>query len=1046
MSDPDGLEIVRRLIAEVAESKTSSLDLSLTGITDLSPLGNLQNLTSIACSHISVSDLSPLANLQNLTSIDCSVTQVSDLSPLANLQNLTSIDCGVTQVSDLSPLANLQNLTSIACFGTRVSDLSPLANLQNLTSIDCSHTSVSDLSPLAKLQNLTSIACSSTQVSDLSPLGNLQNLTSINCNKTSVSDLSPLANLQNLTSIACFGTQVSDLSPLGNLQSLTSINCRFTSVSDLSPLANLQSLTSIDCSSSPVSDLSPLGNLQNLTSIDCTDTSVNDLSPLVACKKLARVAANNRRLDDFPRSLLDCSRLEELFLHETQVRGIPTGVLSTDPGSCCLESLRAHFADLIGGGEPDQDVKVIVIGNGRIGKTQICRRLHQWNYDETVDSTHGITVSHAPLRMSKDGNDVTLNLWDFGGQDLYHGTHSLFMKTRAIFLVIWTPLAEKTNEYTHNGIRFRNQRLPYWLSYVRNLAGKMSPVVIVQNQCDTALDEESEIPANLSEFQFPYVQKVHYSAKEDRKRASLDDALQSAVEFLRESEGVASIGKGRMKVRKQLLQWQDEDSRRIESKRRHRTVSQDEFRELCRKAGGVSSPESLLEYLHNCGVVFYRRGVFDDQIVLDQSWALDAVYAVFHREKCYRQLQSLGGRFTRSLLDTLVWQKYTAAEQELFLSMMTSCGICFVHRQAEGDIEAEYVAPDLLPDRDAVSGQLAGRWNQDAETVSLTWTFDFLHPGLVRTVISKLGNMAGDSAVYWKYGLWAYEGTARASFQFEQKMLDECRGQLILQAQGNLPQQLLTRLAEWVEECHAEFGCGKFETSGTAMDVDRREGSRTRVESRGDDDRSANGLPLLQLQDPPRPPSERRVCISYAWKDERSQEPDRTAKVETFCNVLAEAGITVIRDTKNVNIGDRLSNFMRTIAAGDVVFVFLSDAYLRSPNCMYELSRIWNASQDDPDRFLKQIRVFPMPGTKIHTIPDRLKYSAFWIGQRDEIKSIVGSSGLEVLGAVDLAQYKQIQEFAHRVSDILGQISDVLLEGDFDEFIAAAIKELNTGR
>ena len=174
----------------------------------------------------------------------------------------------------------------------------------------------------------------------------------------------------------------------------SSLDLSLTGITDLSPLGNLQNLTSIACSHISVSDLSPLANLQNLTSIDCTDTSVNDLSPLVACKKLARVAANNRRLDDFPRSLLDCSRLEELFLHETQVRGIPTGVLSTDPGSCCLESLRAHFADLIGGGEPDQDVKVIVIGNGRIGKTQICRRLHQWNYDETVDSTHGITVSH----------------------------------------------------------------------------------------------------------------------------------------------------------------------------------------------------------------------------------------------------------------------------------------------------------------------------------------------------------------------------------------------------------------------------------------------------------------------------------------------------------------------------------------------------------------------------------------------------------------------------------------------------------------------------
>jgi internalin A len=124
------------------------------------------------------------------------------------------------------------------------------------------------------------------------------------------------------------------------------------------------------------------------------------------------------------------------------------------------------------------DVKALVLGNGRIGKTQICRRLRHEVYLENADSTHGIVVKTAILPLSPDTKaagpstrqcegqpreteEAHLHLWDFGGQDLYHGTHSLFMRTRSLFVVVWTPQAEGTQEYVHQGITFRNYPLAY---------------------------------------------------------------------------------------------------------------------------------------------------------------------------------------------------------------------------------------------------------------------------------------------------------------------------------------------------------------------------------------------------------------------------------------------------------------------------------------------------------------------------------------------------------------------------------------------------------
>jgi hypothetical protein len=93
----------------------------------------------------------------------------------------------------------------------------------------------------------------------------------------------------------------------------------------------------------------------------------------------------------------------------------------------------------------------------------------------------------------------------------------------------------------------------------------------------------------------------------------------------------------------------------------------------------------LLSYLHNAGIVFYRPGLFDDRIILDQAWALEAIYTVFNRESCYRPLRYLRGRFNREILEALVWREYKISELEVFLGMMRSCGICFVHRRGTGN-------------------------------------------------------------------------------------------------------------------------------------------------------------------------------------------------------------------------------------------------------------------------------------------------------------------------------------------------------------------------
>ena len=808
------------------------------------------------------------------------------------------------------------------------------------------------------------------------------------------------------------------------------------------------------------------------------DLNHSDLSPLSGLPSLQSLNANRCKLTAFPQALLRAERPIQLQLFETRIPGIPAEVLSQGYDDDCRSRLISHVTDLAAGAEPVTDVKVIVIGNGRIGKTQICNRLRGEDYEDNADSTHGITVTQTNLPMPGDDQPALLNLWDFGGQDLYHGTHALFLKSRALFVVVWTPSAETNREYEHRGMRFRSQPLPYWLDYVRHAAGNVCQVVLVQNQCDTPQDEVLQPPAVLQSnrigrhvrqnvgavpsgaapsgprsgergYDFAFTQIVPYSARFDRKRDSLNEALCEAIRHLHGQEGIATIGKGRMKVRQQLQQWLDQDAHRNRDRRQHRTLTQSQFQHLCSDAGDVSSSDSLLDYLHNAGIVFYRRGLFRDEIVLDQSWALEAICTVFNREQCYRQLTLLGGRFTCSLLEAPAWsvEKYSREEQELFLSLMTSCGICFQHRAADPQkqIEAEYVAPDLLPDRASVSRQLAGRWDAAASKIERAWRFDFLHPGLVRSIVSAVGRQAGECAVYWKYGVWFYDATTRASAVIAQDMHNDRQGRIVLQTQGDRSRDLLESVMQWIDETIGRSGGTDCTMDGEPLTDRRRD--QPLASNRDNEPTPPDSAPseTLHITDPPRPAKERQACVSYAWKEERASDATRAGKVEEFCAKLTGVGVTIIRDNTHIGLGDRLSTFMRRIGHSDRVYVFLSDAYLKSPNCLYELLTIWQTSGDDEEQFRLRTRVCTMPGTDVFSIPARLKYAAHWKKQRDEIQQVIKDNGVDVLGPTDLKHFKQIQDFAHHVNEMLAQIADVLQPREFDHYIDHAIDELHPG-
>ena len=1012
-------------------SQLTSLDLreNALGAEGVRALSSLVSLTSLDLGEnaVGAEGARALSGLVNLTSLDLigNGLGVEGVRALTGLINLTSLALGWNGLGDegAHALSNLVNLNSLNLGGNRLGaeGARVLAGLVNLTNLNvrANHIGAEGARAISGLVNLANLNLGGNRLGAegaraLSHLVSLNNL-NLGENGLGPDGAHALSGIVNLTTLGLGENDLGDdgARAISGLVNLTSIDLRSNSlgpegVRALSGLVNLTSL-GLGWNGLGVDSARALSGLVNLTALGLWHSDVKDLSPLTHLVNLKYLDCSGCQLDAPVPELWAMPSLEIVLLHEATLPGVPAEVLSPNPHTSCLESLRAHFADVANGDAQVTDVKVMLLGNGRVGKTQICRRLRGQAYDETVPSTHGVQVWSTRLPLTA-GDTATLDIWDFGGQDIYHGTHALFLASRAVFLLAWTPELEAMHEHEHGGFTFRNQPLGYWLAYVRKFGGADAPVLVVQAQCD--LPEQVDLlPPTAEEAlsEFPFKMVRHYSAREDRDRAKLDDALAEAVRWLRRGQGVARIGKGRAKVKTRLEKLYTGGKR---------LVTHAEFLALCQEVGTISSPPLLLDYLHNTGAVFYREGLFGDDIILDQAWALDAVYAVFDRQsKAFRNIESCRGRFRRSNLAEWVWKKHRVEEQELFLSFMQQCGICFTIRKGDGDIEAEYVAPDLLPGRDdpEIAEALRERWG-DHFDADRTLRYELLPPGLMRSLIAKIGEVAGLAAVYWRDGFYFYDGATGSGTLVEQRRAGDWGGEICVQTKGGRAQALLDRVLAFIDQ--RNDGCGARASGRSVAVRDMGAGSHAAAD-------------LKPTHEPLPGPG---YYVSYAWGDDSEEGRRREDIVDKLCEAATARGIAITRDRKVMRYGDRISKFMDRIGRGDRVFIVLSDKYLKSPYCMHELFDVWRNCREDADEFINRTRVYVLPCARIETVENRIQYVHHWRREFEKRKALMNKHAPDAFSRADYDAFHWMETFVSNTSDMLTLINDVLTPKTFEDF------------
>jgi len=458
--------------------------------------------------------------------------------------------------------------------------------------------------------------------------------------------------------------------------------------------------------------------------------------------------------------------LEYLWLSENPLNESVTTYREEDEDSNYLHSLRT-LRKSFGTEKPvkNDTYKVLVVGDGKAGKSCMVKRLVENEFCGGWDSTHGIAVEQFEDTDNRYGFSYRLNLWDFGGQEIYHHTHRMFLQANATYILLWNEETEyqDTIEQTVGPKKYywENKKVPYWLDYIRYL-GQNSPVVVAQT-CSSPEDrkkphpDEAELVHAYREA-LPHVSEfLPIDAEEDDPKASgykrFIQELEYAIDSLERKEYLPAHW---LPVREKLEEMTPREAAKDRAdfmSIQRNTLELEEFLDMV--PDQEPEPMKLLtNWLVPTGVVFYKEGLFDDKIILNQAWAIRAVYALYDRSETgyYFELKERKGRFDGSLLNQC-WHAYTEAEREWFLGFMLKAELCFETTEERRDTpweERQFVAVEMLP-ADRPPGLAIQERNWESQGIALCqlrYRYPFLHAGIIQSFIARTHHFAAIEDIY----------------------------------------------------------------------------------------------------------------------------------------------------------------------------------------------------------------------------------------------------------------------------------------------------------
>jgi internalin A len=432
-------------------------------------------------------------------------------------------------------------------------------------------------------------------------------------------------------------TQVTpQICDLNKLEILSLHNNKLTFL--LAEIAKLKSLKRLYIGLNNIKKLPPeIGALNALETLFAFGNGLEKIPPEIgALPELQTLSLFGNNLSALPPEIGNLAKLTRFDLASNPLVTPPKEVV--DQG---IEAIQAYLRELGRTGKQLFEAKVVLVGEGAVGKTTLKERLIRSRF-ATPGSTRGLELEalerpHPWL----PGKSMTLNFWDFGGQEDYRPAQQFFFSKGALYLLLWNARYDATQS-----------NVEAWMRLLRHRVGGGARVLVVATHADA--HPPSDSVRQLLVDKFPSMLAGFYSvdSKSGRGIAELWRTIDREVTKL--NEFGAERPKSWIEARDAVL-----------AKRECAPAYQipfPQFRELAIAKGvALDSVEIFAGMLTNQGRIVYHG---DDPhlagtVVLDPEWLMKAIAYVLTDE----QTKDDNGILPETSL-ARIWLNHARAEDE----------------------------------------------------------------------------------------------------------------------------------------------------------------------------------------------------------------------------------------------------------------------------------------------------------------------------------------------------------------------------------------------
>ncbi|MCW3106010.1 MAG: small GTP-binding protein [Segetibacter sp.] len=704
-----------------------------------------------------------------------SSNQLTEIKGLEQLTQLIKLDLSSNKFTEIKGLEQLTQLTKLDLRSNKFTEIKGLETGTQLTELNLNSNKLTEIKGLEKLTQLTNLRLYDNQLTEIKGLEKLTQLTDLVLGLNRLIEIQGLEPLTQLKSLYLNNNEIREIEGLEQLTQLAFLELSCNQIAEIKGLDQLTQLIELYLYHNKLKKIKGLDQLTKLNTLKLYNNQLTEIKGLDRLTQLTSLWFNNNRITEIPECLLKWG-LPIFWDTDYSKSGICVeGNPFTNPPPEIIKqgnkAIQEYFDQRKKSGEELlNEAKLILLGDGRSGKTSLANRLLGKDLPKEADRTQGVDIVIGEYSFPlSNGKDFKINIWDFAGQDKYKTLHQLFYTESSLYVMV----AESGNMTTDYDDWFQTAAL----------FGEGSPLVVVLNEFKRGIGMGS-FDSNYWKKQFPGLLKEVFTVNLGTKQN-----FSSAEEYIRLLAQTLPHTKYAFPSNWVAIR------RVLNERRNEQYITLKEYFKIC-KDNNLPERESALvlsSVLHKVGdCLHYQKSELLKQfIILKNEWATEAVYKILDdkvvaEDKCgFFGLSDLGR----------IWDsvEYEDMRPQL-LELMKQFKLAY---QLPG--KEEFVTPPLLP-----PACPAGFSWPNVQSLKLYIEYEFLPKALLtQFIVTRHGDIAEGRTLVWRHGVilkWKDEALAEIS-----KTKLQGRDAFHIRTQGNNRKGMMTVILKTFRELHAEY-------------------------------------------------------------------------------------------------------------------------------------------------------------------------------------------------------------------------------------------------